>query len=235
MFAERRGRIAEAPPLPGQRQLLSPLALNGLGSTLKYRRRRDVTDRAVQADMIVVMDELADHTLPILEGERCLWADAVLLECAVPPFNLTIALRVVRRRAHVCHAAQTDILLEVARDELRTVVGDHPRSSVRVALPGPLQDQFDLRFGYPLGDAVAKIPLHDTAAVPIEHATQVVERAADVDVADIDMPMLVRQQGLKEALAFARRLAAPAPQCTGLKEDTIDGAGADANLTDIKQ
>lgn len=139
--------------------------------------------------MIVVMDELADHTLPILQGERCLWADTVPLECAVPPFKLAIALRVVRRCAHVCHTAQSDILLEVARDELRTVVGDYPRSSVRVALPGPLQDQFDLSFRH----ADAKIPLHDTAAAPIEHTAQVVERAADIDVADIDMPVFVRQ------------------------------------------
>ena len=62
--------------MPGKRQLLSPLALNGLGAALQHRRRRDVAYGAVQADMIVVMDEFADHTLPILEGERCLWADA---------------------------------------------------------------------------------------------------------------------------------------------------------------
>ena len=51
-----------------------------------------------------------------------------------------------------------------------------------------LQDDLDFRLGHRL----AQIPMHDEAAVAVQHAAQVVERAADVDVGNIDVPMLVR-------------------------------------------
>jgi hypothetical protein len=43
------------------------------------------------------------------------------------------------------------------------------------------------------------------AAVSIQHAAQIVERATDIDVSDIDMPVFVRFLGLVEAFSLPGR------------------------------
>lgn len=97
------------------------------------------------------------------------------------------------------HARDPDEFLEVARDELRSVVGNDPRLCIRVLLPGALKNDFDigLRHGF------AQIPMNDEPAEAIQHAAQVVERAADVDIGNVDVPMLLRLQRLLEARSLA--------------------------------
>ena len=46
------------------------------------------------------------------------------------------------------HARDADVLLEVPRDELWSVVGDDPRLDPGVLLFGTLQDDLDLGFGH---------------------------------------------------------------------------------------
>src|SRR5664279_2665490 len=89
------------------------------------------------------------------------------------------------------HARDPDELLEIPRDELRPVVGNDPGSGVRVPLFGCLQNDLDLS----LRHGLAQSPVDDRPAVAVQHTAQVVERAADVDVGNIDMPVLVRLQG----------------------------------------
>ncbi len=43
-----------------------------------------------------------------------------------------------------------------------------------------------------LGHRLAHLPVHDVPAVAVQHAAQIVERAADVDVGNIDVPVLMR-------------------------------------------
>ena len=76
--------------------------------------------------------------------------------------------------------------------------------------------QNDLDVG--LGHRLAQIPVHDGAAVAVQHAAQVVERPADVDVGNVDMPMLVRLRRLLEARPFLRRLAVPLAQQSRLAQ-----------------
>ena len=57
-----------------------------------------------------------------------------------------------------------------------------------------------------------KIPMHDRTTVPIQNAAQVIEGRADIDVGDIDMPMLMRLEWLLEGGPLARWLAFPARQ-----------------------
>src|SRR5208283_379134 len=56
------------------------------------------------------------------------------------------------------------------------------------------------------------VPMHHEAAVAIQYTAQVVERPGDVDVRNVDMPMLVRLRRLFEARALTRRLPLPSPQ-----------------------
>ena len=67
---------------------------------------------------------------------------------------------------------------------------------------GPLDDRLDLGFGH----ALAELPVNNEPAVAIEEAAEVVERAGDVDVGDIDVPVFVGTQGLLKALALFSRV-----------------------------
>ena len=57
-----------------------------------------------------------------------------------------------------------------------------------------LDDELDVGLGHRL----AQLPVD--AAVAVEHGAQVVERPADVDVGDVDVPVVVRAEGLDESL-----------------------------------
>jgi hypothetical protein len=108
----------------------------------------------------------------------------------------------VGRSSHEGHPAQPDELLEVPGDELRAVVRDDPRAAVGVTVAGPLDDRLDVGLGHRLPD----LPVDDESAVPVEQATDVEERPRDVDVRDVDAPVLVGSQGLLEAVPLERRL-----------------------------
>jgi hypothetical protein len=62
----------------------------------------------------------------------------------------------------------------------------------RVQFLSPLQDDFDVRLRHRL----PQIPVDDVTATAIEDAAQVVERPVDVDVRNIDMPVLMPCQWL---------------------------------------
>ena len=70
--------------------------------------------------------------------------------------------------------------------------------------------------------------MDDEPTATIQHADQVVERAANVDVADVDVPVLVRCQRLLEPPAFYGFLAVPAckqPACLSARY-TVAGLAA---------
>src|SRR5215472_11375332 len=74
-------------------------------------------------------------------------------------------------------------------------------------LLGPFQN--DLNVG--LGHRFPQIPMNQETAVAIQDAAKVVERRTNIQVGNIDMPMLVRLRRLFKAGPFLRRLPAPLP------------------------
>jgi hypothetical protein len=52
--------------------------------------------------------------------------------------------------------------------------------------------------------------MHNIAAGTVQDAAQVIERAGDIDVGNIDMPMFVGFDGLLKTGAFSRRPPVPA-------------------------
>src|SRR5438045_9709726 len=92
--------------------------------------------------------------------------------------------------------------LEVASDELRAIVGDDSRLGFQVLLLGSLQDHFDIGFSHRL----TQIPMHEETTESIQNAAQVIEGAAQVDVGNVDMPVLMGLQPLLETVSLARSL-----------------------------
>ena len=111
------------------------LVENGLGSTFEFVFRSDVADCAVQPNVVVIFGELADNPPRVSERKRRFWADAFALERLMKALDFTVALRIKRRSAHVCHPGQADEFFEVAGDELRAVVGDDSRAARRGVFP----------------------------------------------------------------------------------------------------
>ena len=97
------------------------------------------------------------------------------------------------------HPAYSDEILEVPGHELRSVVGDDPGMLAGILLASPLDDRLHLGFLHRLAD----LPVNDESAVAVEDAAQEEESPADVKVGDIDVPVLMRPQGLLEALPLA--------------------------------
>ena len=112
------------------------------------------------------------------------------------------------------HARDPDEFLEIPRDELRPVVGDDPRPCVRILLFGCLQDDLDLSLRHRL----AQGPMDDRPAVAVQHTAQIVERATDVDIGNVDVPVFMRLQGLLETGALLRKLPFPLRQQSSLAQ-----------------
>jgi hypothetical protein len=72
-----------------------------------------------------------------------------------------------------------------------------------VELPASLDDALDVALGHRLAD----VPVDDSAAASVEEGAQVVEAAGDVDVGDIDVPVLVGLQPLVGPSPCPRRAA----------------------------
>ncbi len=71
--------------------------------------------------------------------------------------------------------------------------------------------------------------MDDEPAEAIQQAAEVEERAGDVDLGDIDVPVLLGTQGLLEAPPLELGLVMPRPDRPGLEQDAVDArwAGGD--------
>src|ERR1700682_3684028 len=69
-----------------------------------------------------------------------------------------------------------------------------------------LQDALDIGLGHRLTD----LPVNDGSAGAVENRAEVVERAGDVEVGHVNMPVFMRSERLNEAGALLRRFEIPA-------------------------
>jgi hypothetical protein len=88
------------------------------------------------------------------------------------------------------HPACTDEILEVPGHELRSVVGDDPGVRTGILFASPLDDRLHLGFLHGLAD----LPVDDESAIAVEDAAQEEEGPADIEVRDIDVPVLMWSQ-----------------------------------------
>jgi len=116
------------------------------------------------------------------------------------------------------HAGLADELFEVPGDELRAVVADQAWPFAGELLASTLQDGFHVDFLH----FVADFPVNDIATAAIKHRAEKVKGPGNVQVTDIDMPVLVRLQGLHEAGAFLGWLGILAGQEARVFEHAID-------------
>jgi len=76
--------------------------------------------------------------------------------------------------------------------------------------------------------------VHHVAAAAIEDAAQKIKRASDVQMTDINMPVIMRLQGLHEAGAFLAGPGRLPGQESGLFQDAIDTGRTAGDLVGIE-
>jgi hypothetical protein len=81
---------------------------------------------------------------------------------------------------------------------------------------------------------VADFLVDDEAAVAVEDGAKEVKSAGDVEVTDIDVPVLVGLEWLDEAGAFLGDIGRGAGEQSGFFEDAINAGGATSDLIGIE-
>ena len=173
--------------------------------------------------VLKVRDESRDPAAGLIQGTRTGRADALTFETAMPAFQFAVGLGIEGTGPDMGDPHEPDELLEVAGDELGTIVRDDSRLDARVLFQGFLQDDLDFLFfhGFP------QLPVDDRPAVAIENAGEVVESSLDVDVGDIDVPVLMGLERLHESGAFFRGSNPLAIESTGGLEDAVNTGRTD--------
>src|SRR4051794_659056 len=206
----------------GRRQFLLSCGPDRLGPTGQLVGRRDIGDRAVQAHRVVMVHELGDQPPSVLQAQRRLDPNALSFQGLEPPLHLAVALGIIWGRPDVSHTAYADKLLEVPGDELRAVVRDDPGSRAGKLLARPLEDRLHLGLGHGLAD----LPVDDEPAVAVEDAAQEEKCPANINMRDIDMPVLMGPRRLLEALALLGGLSASTRELAGRLEHAVDAGRA---------
>ncbi len=124
------------------------------------------------------------------------------------------------------HSRNAHEFLEILRDELRAIVRDDPWFRAGVLFTCTLRNTLDVQFGH----RFTYFPMHDGAAFPVQQGAQVIKRARNVEVRNIDVPMLMSPQGLRKPRALSRRAFLPPIESSCLRQDAIDGRGTDGDV-----
>lgn len=109
--------------------------------------------------------------------------------------------------------------LEVLSNELRSVVADDMRLGIRVPLQRLLQNQLDILLTHRLPD----FPMNDEPTEAIQHRNQEVECAAQIQVRNVDMPVIMRFSRLFEAFSFLAGARVVTVKQPGILEHALGG------------
>ena len=85
-----------------------------------------------------------------------------------------------------------------------------------------------------LGHGLAHLPVNDCARAALEQRAEIEEGPGDVDIGDIDVPVLMGGERLHEAGAFKRGLRLPAIQQPCALEHAVGARGAHRHNVAIK-
>ena len=143
----------------------------------------------------------------------------------MPTLDLTVGLGVVGRGLHVSHTGQTNKLLKVLGNELWAIVGDDSWSGLGELFAGPLEDGFDVGFLHFFAD----FPVNDVSAEAVEDRALEVKSSRDIEVADIDVPVLMGQQRLLKSSSFFGGFGGKSCQESGIAKYAIDRRRATSN------
>jgi hypothetical protein len=169
--------------------------------------------------IVLVFDEVAGNALGFFGAERRERTDYLILEGFVEAFELSIGLWVVGAGHDMNGVPLGDEGFELPAFQMGSLVGDDARARAGVGFAGFLND--DLRVDLPHG--WADVPRRDGARATVEDGAQEVENATDVQIAEVDMPVIVWRKRLDKAGALFRGLAVGAANEPRVFENAVGG------------
>lgn len=203
---------------PSRFELLVSLGKEFFFLASKLCMRRHVSNRTVEPDRVVVMDVLCYCLTSIINAGQALGPYAIPFDRPMISLNLPIALGVVGRSLHMGHSCDAYELFEVSGDELRAVIRDDSRSCIGVLFSASLDNRFDIDLLHFLAD----FPMDNRAGTAVQDAAHEVKSTAYIQIADIDVPMLVGSNRLRETSSLLRSFSLKWTQNTGLAQNTIN-------------
>lgn len=87
----------------------------------------------------------------------------------------------------MCHPTVSDKRLEFNGNKLRAIIRYDTGFGLRKFLSPPLNNDLHIGFCH----LFSYLKMHDVAAISIQNGTQIRERTTDIDIRDIDVPVLV--------------------------------------------
>ncbi len=172
-----------------------------------------------------MFEEPGDEAGGLFDIERGAGANAVGFKRFVPAFDLAVGLGVVGGDFYMGEPGDADEFLEVFGDEPGAVVTDDAGLGRGEFFQGALEDDFNVG----LCHGLAQFEVNDGARASAQEGAEVVKGAGDVDVGDIDVPVLVGAQRLLEARAFLAGLCVPCVDESGGFEHAVGARGADGD------
>ncbi len=152
-----------------------------------------VVQALVVSMVVVVIDDGSDLPFQIAGQVVVFWKNTVL-HCLMPPLDLALGLRMMRRTANVIHAFVFEIRGQIGRHIRRTVVAEQSRFMHNGCLIASrsLQSQVQ-RVGHIRGlRRRAKFPRDDVAAVIIEDRAEVKPAPTnDLEIGEVGLPKFI--------------------------------------------
>ena len=105
-----------------------------------------------------------------------------------------------------------DEFLKVLGNKLWSIVRDYPRLGIRISFLDSLKDYLNIA----LGHRFPQLPMDYIPTAPVKNTAQVIKRAANIDMRNINMPMLMRSERLLKACALFRCPGVPPFQQSGI-------------------
>ena len=209
----------------GAIQLFLPATQPFFCAAQKNIFRSQIINRTVQSPGVIVFDIGCDMPPGIFDGDIAGLPDLFLFDGAMKPLQLAIALRMIRRGSDMSKPAQANELFKVLADKLRAVVTDDPGRNPRELLHRAHHSDLNIIFGH----VGAKFMVHNKSSGTIQNRDQKIDRAQDIHIHNVDMPVLMRLEWLFEALFSCRSGGCPATEQPRLFQDTIRCRWAHSN------
>ncbi len=183
------------------------VCIDGMMAAGEAVKGGDEADGRVQAGGVVVVDEVSGDALGVLEVERGERADGLAFEGLMEAFEFSVGLRIVGAGHDVAGLPMGQERFELTAFELGTLVGNDAGAGLGIGFAGLLQDDLGVDLGVDLAHGGADIPTNDRARAAVENGAQKIEDAANIQVAEVDVPVFVGDERPDEAGPLSGGLA----------------------------
>ena len=148
--------------------------------------------------LVVMVSVLFNQLSCLLKREWGAWSHTFPFQCLVPALEFAVTLRIIYRCANMCHPWYPNEFFEILSHKLRSIVRYYSRSCLRIFLLCPLQNHFNIC----LSNRFTNLMMNYITAASIGNTAKIIESTLDIQIGNINMPMLMRSRWLLKSFSF---------------------------------